>query len=126
VYIDDLVESIVLALTVPGATGRGYTVWDGRPVSTGDFFGHYARMLGRKSIPSLPRPLATVGAAAQEMAARVTGRPPVVSRNAITFVSRRAAYSNRRARELLGWEPRVTLEEGMRRTEQWFRQEGLL
>jgi nucleoside-diphosphate-sugar epimerase len=62
----------------------------------------------------------------QELAARVTGKPPVFTRNAITFVSRRAAYSNRRAREVLGWEPKVPLAEGMRRTEAWFRQEGLL
>ena len=36
------------------------------------------------------------------------------------------AYSVSRARELLGWEPRVDLDEGMRRTEAWFREEGLL
>jgi nucleoside-diphosphate-sugar epimerase len=126
VYIDDLVESIVLALTASGATGRGYTVWDGVPVSVAEFFGHYARMLGRAGIPRLPRPLAELVAGAQEAVAAATGRPPMFSRNAITFVSRRAAYSNRRAREVLGWAPRVMLEEGMRRTEWWFRQEGLL
>ena len=31
VYIDDLVQSILLALTVPGVTGRGYTVVGRRP-----------------------------------------------------------------------------------------------
>jgi nucleoside-diphosphate-sugar epimerase len=31
-----------------------------------------------------------------------------------------------RAREVLGWEPRVTLEEGMARTERWLREVGLL
>jgi nucleoside-diphosphate-sugar epimerase len=126
VYIDDLVESIVLALTVAGVTGHGYTVWDGRPVTAAEFFGHYARMLGRRRIPGLPRPVAAVAAAGQEGVARLTGRAPVVSRAAITFVTRHAAYSNRRARDLLGWEPRVGLEEGMRRTEAWFRQEGFL
>ena len=126
VYIDDLVQSILLALTVPGATGRGYTAWDGAPVSAEEFFNHYARMLGRDRIPRLPRFLAGIAAGAQEAAALATGKPPLFTRNAMSFVSRRAPYSNRRARELLGWEPRVGLEEGMRRTEVWFRQEGLL
>ena len=126
VYIDDLVQSILLALTVPGVTGRGYTAWDGAPVSAEEFFNHYARMLGRDRIPRLPRFLAGIAAGAQEAAALATGKPPLFTRNAISFVSRRAPYSNRRARELLGWEPRVGLEEGMRRTEVWFRQEGLL
>jgi nucleoside-diphosphate-sugar epimerase len=31
-----------------------------------------------------------------------------------------------RAREVLGWEPQVDLDEGMRRTEAWFREEGFL
>jgi nucleoside-diphosphate-sugar epimerase len=37
-----------------------------------------------------------------------------------------APNSNRRARELLGWTPKVGLDEGMRRTEIWFREQGLL
>ena len=124
VYIDDLVQSILLALTVSGATGRGYTAWDGTPVAATDFFSHYARMLGRDRIPRLPRFLAGLAAGAQEAAALATRKPPMFTRNAIAFVSRRAPYSNRRARELLGWEPRVPLEEGLTRTIDYFR--GLL
>jgi nucleoside-diphosphate-sugar epimerase len=126
VYVDDLVEAIVLALTRDEAIGDAFTVWDGRPVTCAEFFSHYSRMLGRKRLGGLPRPLVVAAAAAQEMAASVTGKPPVLTRNAITFVSRKAVYSNRRAREVLGWEPKVALEEGMRRTEDWFREEGLL
>lgn len=126
VYVDDLVEAIVLALTKPEARGQAFTVWDGQPVTCADFFGYYARMLGRDGLPRLPRPVAALAGATQELAARFTGKPPTFTRNAITFVSRKAGYSNRRARELLGWEPKVTLDEGMRRTEAWFRREGLL
>jgi nucleoside-diphosphate-sugar epimerase len=126
VYVDDLVAAIALALEKPEARGQAFTVWDGHAVTCAEFFGHYARMLGRSRIPRLPRPLAAAAGAAQEAAARVTGRPPAFSRNAITFVTRRAPYSNRRAREVLGWEPRVDLAEGMRRTEDWFRREGLI
>jgi nucleoside-diphosphate-sugar epimerase len=39
---------------------------------------------------------------------------------------RRAVYPNARAREVLGWRPRVTLEDGMARTEDWLREAGLL
>jgi nucleoside-diphosphate-sugar epimerase len=124
--VDDLVEAIALALTEPKAAGIAFTVWDGSPVTCAEFFSYYARMLGRGGLPRLPRPIASAAGAAQEMVARVTGEPPTFTRNAITFVSRRAVYSNRRARELLGWQPQVTLDEGMRRTEVWFREEGLL
>ncbi len=126
VYIDDLVEAIVLALITPEARGQAFTVWDGKPVTCAEFFGHYARMLGRRGIPRAPRPVAVAAGVLQETIARLTGKPPTFTRNAITFVSRRAPYSNRRARELLGWEPRVDLREGMKRTEAWFREAGLL
>lgn len=126
IYIDDLVEAIVASLTTLQSRRAAITVWDGNAVTCAEFFGYYARMLGRSSIPSVPRPLAMLGAAGQELAARVRGRPPAFTRNAITFVSRKAPLSNRRAQELLGWQPRVSLDEGMRRTEDWFRAEGLL
>ena len=126
VYVDDLVGAITLALVKAEAVGQAFTVWDGHAVSCAEFFSHYARMLGREGIPSLPRRLAAAGAGALELVAHITGRPPVFTRNAITFVSRKAAYSNRRAVEVLGWKPAVTLDEGMRRTEAWFREQGML
>ena len=95
-------------------------------MTAAEFFAYYARMLGRDDLPHLPRAVANIAGAAQETVARITGKPPFFTRYAITFVSRRAAYSNSRAREVLGWEPKVPLEEGMRRTADWFRAEGLL
>jgi 2-alkyl-3-oxoalkanoate reductase len=126
VFVDDLVDAIVRALALPGAAGRTFTAWDGHAVTAAEFFSYYARMLGRPGLPKLPRPLATVAGGVQELAAHATGKPPMFTRYAITFLSRRAGYSNRRAREVLGWEPRVSLDEGMRRTEEWFRSEGML
>lgn len=126
VYIDDLVDCVVRALDHPQAGGQAFTAWDGHPVTAADFIGHYARMLGRDRVPTAPRALVSLGALALELGARVTGRPPAVSRTAITFIDRRATYPNTRAREVLGWEPAVDLEEGMRRTEAWFRETGLL
>jgi nucleoside-diphosphate-sugar epimerase len=126
VYVDDLVECVVLALVVAGAEGAAVCAHDGHPVTAADFFGHYARMLGKPAVGTLPRPLLSAAVLAQELFAHATGRPPSASRAALTFISRRAAYPNTRAREVLGWEPRVSLEEGMRRTEEWFYEVGLL
>jgi nucleoside-diphosphate-sugar epimerase len=58
--------------------------------------------------------------------ARVRRRPPPFGRAGVVFLSRHAAYPNTRARGLLGSEPAVALKEGMRRTEAWFRAEGML
>jgi nucleoside-diphosphate-sugar epimerase len=126
VYVDDLVDAVVRALRHPDAAGAAFTAHDGHPVPARDFFAFHARMLGKDRAPRAPRPLVVGSAAALEAIARLRGRPPVIGRAAVTFVSRRAAYPNTRAREILGWEPRVELAEGMRRSEAWARAEGLL
>jgi nucleoside-diphosphate-sugar epimerase len=126
VYIDDLVDCLVRALLHPEAAGRAFTAWEGRPVASRDFFGHYARMLGRGRVPVAPLPALIAYARLAEATARLTGRPPGVTRAALRYLCRRAAYSTTQARGVLGWEPRVDLDEGMRRTEAWFRDIGLL
>ncbi|HEY8584967.1 MAG TPA: NAD-dependent epimerase/dehydratase family protein, partial [Capillimicrobium sp.] len=129
VYVDDLVDCIVRALRSEQAGGTAFTAWDGQPVTAREFFGRYAQMLGRRGVPTLPRPLVWAATLGLELLARVSvgpARAPRVSRQAIQYVSRRAVYPNTRARELLGWEPRVDLAEGMRRTEAWLRQTGRL
>jgi len=126
VYVDDLVDCFVRALTHANAAGRAFTAWDGRPVTVAEFFSYHGRMLGRDRLPTVPGPVAIAAAWLAEQVAHVTGNPPTLSRNAITLISRKAVYPNARACEELGWEPRVTLEEGMRRTEAWAREAGLL
>lgn len=126
VYVDDLVEAIVDAARRPGIEGEGIVVWDGEPVTAREFFDRYARMLGRPGVRTAPMALVRGAAVVAEAAARVTGKPPDVSREAIRYISRRATYPNRKARELLGWEPQVDLDEGMRRSEAWLREQGLL
>jgi nucleoside-diphosphate-sugar epimerase len=125
VYVDDLVDALFRALTASGARGP-YTAWDGNAVSPREFARHYARMLGKDDPPTGPMPVLRAAAAALELAARVTGKPPLTSQFALDYITRTHAYSTTRAREELGWEPAVSLEEGMRRTEDWFRAEGLL
>ena len=125
VYIDDLTEAILLALR-RGEPGRAYTVWEGRPVSFERYLTLLADAVGGRPPRKLPRPLLSALAASGELVARARRRPPAFGRQAITYVDRRGTASADRAREELGWEPRVDLGEGIRRSRDWLRQEGLL
>jgi nucleoside-diphosphate-sugar epimerase len=125
VYIDDLVEAVLLGL-LEGEPGRAYTAWDGEAVTFGDYFDRIAAIAGAKPARRLPRPLLVGAAKAGEAVAALRGEPPAFSSRAATFVDRRGTVSNARIREELGWEPRVTLDEGLRRTEEWLRAEGLI
>jgi 2-alkyl-3-oxoalkanoate reductase len=120
VYVDDLVDCIVRALTHPDAAGMAFTCWDGTPVTARDFFAHHARWTGRK-IRTAPLPLVAAAATLGSL----TGRAEVHAAS-LQFISRKAVYPNARAREVLGWEPKVTVDEGMRRVEEWLRSESLI
>jgi nucleoside-diphosphate-sugar epimerase len=115
VYVDDLIDCLYRALTTPEADGQSFTAWDGRPVTTGEFFAYYARMTGKR-VRLLPAPVLR----------RLMRLTPGVHPDGLIFMQRKAVYPNERARRILGWEPKVTLEEGMRRTEAWLREEGYL
>jgi len=127
VYVDDLVAGIVSAAGADAAAGQVITLSGGVGVQTREFFGHYARMLGRRGVPAVPTSVAIAAAAAQDRIARVRGRVNEVTPSGVRYLAlRRGTYGIAKARELLGWSPAVSLEEGMGRTEGWLRSEGLI
>ena len=125
VYIDDLVEAIVLA-ALAGTPGRAYTAWEGVPVSFRDYFTRLAEIAGAPPPRLLPRAVLELAGAGLEAWSRLRSRPPAFTSRSATFLDRRGVVTPDRIREELGWEPRVPLVEGLRRTAAWARAEGLL
>ena len=124
-YVDDLVEAILVAAE-RGEPGAAYAAWDGEPVAFRDYFGRIAEIAGGPPPRTLPRPLLEAAGAAAELGARVLGRTPAFTSRAPTFVDRRGTVSTERIRSELGWEPRVPLSEGLRRSAEWARAQGLI
>jgi nucleoside-diphosphate-sugar epimerase len=52
--------------------------------------------------------------------------PALLSRQAVQIMGIDQDFSNHKARELLGWEPRVNYAEGMQTTVAWLRDEHLV
>jgi nucleoside-diphosphate-sugar epimerase len=124
-YVDDLADSVLMALR-RGSPGRAYTVWDGHGVSFGDYYGMLAEGLGLREPMRLPKPLLFAGAGAMEGIARLRGSRPAFGRHGVTFLDRRGTASNARARDELGWSPATELPEGIRRSVEWIRAEGIV
>lgn len=122
VFVDDLVDGIARAAAAPEAAGQVFTVTGGETITTSVFFGHYARMLGKTSVPVAPTPLVLTLAATL---GRVLGDADVTPA-AVRYIARRGGYSIEKARTRLGYRPTVDLPEGMRRIEAWARTAGML
>lgn len=126
IYIDDLVDGIVAAAESPAAAGQVITLSGGRGVSTGDYFGRLASMLGQRRVRTAPTPLLLALTAAVARAERLGGTPGEINPSAIRYLTRTGTYSIAKARAMLGFEPKVALEEGMSRSEAWLHAQGIL
>jgi nucleoside-diphosphate-sugar epimerase len=126
VYIDNLIDGLILCAKVDTAVGQAINLTEGVFISWREFFGAYGRMVGIDSFPSVPFALAWLIGLLSEVAAKIRGKDANVSRRAIKALRSSNSFSNRKARTLLGWEPKIDFTEGMRRTETWFRTEGYI
>lgn len=126
VYLDDIVSGLALAARHPEAAGQVLTIGGAGGVPAKEFFGHYFQMLGRRGPVCLPTPLAVAMARAAGTAERLRGRRTELNAASMLYLARPGGYSIDKARRLLGYEPQIDLQEGMRRTEIWLREQRLL
>lgn len=126
VYIDNLVDGLILCAKVEGAVGEAINLTDDSPVLWRDFFGAYGRMLDIDSFPSVPFALAWLAGLYNEMKAGLQGKKARLNRGAVKALRSSNSFSNQKARTLLGWQPRVDFTGGMKRTEAWLRAEGYI
>ena len=126
VYVDNLVDGVLLAAASDDAIGEIFTIADGMAVEVGEFFSNYARMVGKPRPRALPTPLARTIATAGGRIERALGRDTELSAFSVDYLAKRGGYSIEKARRVLGYEPKIGLDEGMRRCEDWLRAEALL
>ena len=122
VYIDDLVQGI-LAAVENGRVGETYVLCGPEAVTFREYFMHFARMAGKKRLPSVPGRLALATAATAEWLARRFRRQPVFTRQEVLATMATTSYDGGKAGRELGFVPKTTLAEGMRRIEEWLRTE---
>lgn len=127
IYVDDLVEGIVAAGCDRAAVGHILQLGGDETVTTAEYFDHLYRMLGREGPPrSVPTGVAIAVAEVARLGFGLVGRPTELGRGVMEMLAKTRPVSSAKAREVLGWQPRVTLAEGMARTERWLREEGIL
>jgi ornithine--oxo-acid transaminase len=129
-YVDNLIDAAVLALDHEAALGQAFNISDGLDVTWREFTDGLAEGLGCAKVRwSLPYWMAGgVGFSLEHgyrLLRRTTGvsAPPLLSRQAVQVLGRNQDFSNRKARETLGWEPRVGYSAGLEATVAWLRSE---
>jgi len=128
VHARDLADGIILAGESRVSTGRTYFISSEEVYSLKAVIDLLSGVFSRKvRTIAIPRALAYGVAVVAEAAAALARRPPVINRDKVTDLAQTCwGCSIERARRDLGYSPRVPLEEGLRKTIEWYRGEGWL
>lgn len=128
VYVGNLVDAFLLAADVPAAKGRSYLIGDSKYVTLNEL----VRLIGKVQdtnvrIYRFPwyAPVYLL-AYLMEIASRPFDYEPPLFRRRLTWFATNRGWDISRSRSELGYEPRIALEDGLRRTMAWYQERGLL
>ncbi len=109
IYVENLVDAVILCLTHPKAAGRAWLVADDEAVSTPELIRRMAELMGRRVRLFRVAPHLLV------FAGRILRKSAEVRRVVGSFV-----VDSREIRSELGWRPPYTLDEGLAHTVRWY------
>ncbi len=121
IYIDDMTAAFLLCAERPQAVGHSYNFAGDTPVSFRELATAIARSLG-KPLPGgdIPRWLANFASDIFALVPGMKGENAPLTRSRVKFLTNSRVYDIGRARSDLGFAPAVSLEEGMRRSAEWY------
>lgn len=127
VYIDNLVDAFLLVMDPEKGRGETYIIADEEYVPIEELVKRVAKAMDKEvRIIHLPfLPLIAAAHVCEKVCQPFGITPPLFPRRADWYRQVRA-FSIEKARRELGYEPRVGLDEGLRKTAEWYWQEGYL
>ncbi|MFW9907132.1 MAG: NAD-dependent epimerase/dehydratase family protein [Candidatus Thorarchaeota archaeon] len=126
-HIDDVVDAFVAAISSASALNNTIIICPDKPMSYNEVFSFLGESLGVKA-PTRRVPISLAKAGIGLMS-------PIKNRRHTTFLwhmktiqslDEERWYSNEKARKLLGWYPKITIQQGLIRQIEWAWKEGLL
>jgi nucleoside-diphosphate-sugar epimerase len=127
IYIDDLVEGLILAATVTSAVGETFVLAGKETLTTDEMVRTIAAQLGTH-IPTwrAPLPLLQAAATVLEKSLPPLGIQPPLHRRRLDFFRKSFVMSSEKAGKLLGFAPQWHFRDGVRATTQWYAEMGYL
>ncbi len=127
VYVEDLVDGIILAGEREEAVGEIFILAGDNYVPVKQLVQIIAEVLGRP-VPTRHLPVGPVMLAAtvcQKVCRPLGIEPPIYPRRLDFFIKNRA-FDISKARQILGYEPKVDLRTGLSKTADWYRRNNYL
>jgi len=124
-YIDNLIDAFEFAAEKDEAVGQTYLIADEKYYQLNDLVREIGTVLGIEvDIIHLPfTPLWIVGAVTEAIYKPIQKNPPIFRRRVDWFRQNRA-FDISKAKQELGYDPKVDLRTGLERTARWYREYG--
>jgi nucleoside-diphosphate-sugar epimerase len=115
-YVENTVEALWLAATVEAAAGQTFTIIDDDLPTQREFVSTLAALTGRPlRVSTIPRVAAHAIGAGVEALFAALGRKPPTTRRLLLGKTAKISFDTTRAKQVLGWEPRIGWQEGLER-----------
>jgi len=123
VHVDNLIDAIFLALE-KDMTGEVFNVTDDRRTT---FYEYYSRLAAAAGTTYREIPIPVMNALFWLITTygKIFRVPVPVDHATLKFMLRNKPYSIEKAKRLLGYQPRITLEAGMQEVERYLRTQGI-
>lgn len=126
-YIDNLIDAFILAMEDGKGDGEAYLIADEQYIEIEDLVRRVAKALGTEvKIPHYPVWPVVVAGHIVEKACKPFGINPPIFPRRVDWYRQNRAFRIDKAKRDLGYRPGVGIDEGLRRTAEWYRREGLL
>jgi nucleoside-diphosphate-sugar epimerase len=126
-YIDNLVDAFVLAMPPGKGEGEAYLIADEEYLGIEDLVRRVAKALGVEvKIPHYPVWPVVVAGHLCETVYKPFGVPPPIFPRRVDWYRQNRAFKIDKAKRDLGYQPKVGIDEGLRRTAEWYRAEGIV
>lgn len=121
IFIDNLVDLLMLCIGKAEAVGQTFNAVDDGPITLAEFFGPYMDMIPTGRCLRIPGKFAVACAKLID-----PFYPPLSLTNIAIQLKGKGRVLNAKAKEILGWQPRIGMYDGMKRSERWLRDKGYI
>ena len=124
-YIDDLIEGILLVVENSQAEGQVFILAGQEYTDLNQLVKLIGKLMEKKvHLLHLPFKPVYLFSTITEYMGKLLGINPVLYRRRLDIFWKDRVFSNEKAKHILGYQPRFSLEEGLGKTLQWYQEQG--
>jgi 2-alkyl-3-oxoalkanoate reductase len=126
-YIDNLIDACMLCMEEGKGDGQAYLIADEEYFSIEELVNRTAKALGVSvKIPHFPIMPVVIAGHICEAICKPFHITPIIFPRRVDWYRQNRAFKIDKAKKELGYRPRIGIDEGLRRTGEWYKKEGYL